>query len=137
MTNISAKFDTADVNYYLKSSPLSSQCKYRSALAWLLLTVIAYGALVEVVHSHGTVPSGNSNLEAFSDAGDAPSSAQNYADQKDCSTCQFQRQLFGGYVSSTPFTRSPVIECVPESSPNVFYISTLTTPRSGRAPPTV
>jgi hypothetical protein len=133
---MSAKHLIAAVDYDLKSSPLSSRWKYRPTLAWLLLAVVAYGALVEIVHSHARVQPSDSNVAAFSGAGDGSASTQNYSDQQECPTCQFQRQLFGGYVNSTPFTGSPVIEFVLESSPRVLYISTQATPRSGRAPPT-
>ncbi|HEY8226428.1 MAG TPA: hypothetical protein VIG25_14205, partial [Pyrinomonadaceae bacterium] len=108
---------------------------YRSALACLLLIVIGYGALVETVHTHGRVSVSNANVEAAYDAGRSQSSTQRNSDQKECSTCQFQRQLFGGFVSVAPFARTPTTEFAFESSPVVFYISTLTTPRSGRALP--
>ena len=126
----------AAVDYDLKSSPLSSRWKYRPTLAWLLLAVVGYSALVEIVHSHARVQPSDSNVAAFSGAGDGSASTQNYSDQQECPTCQFQRQLFGGYVNSTPFTALPVAEFVFESSPRVLYISTLATSRSGRGPPT-
>ncbi|HEY9501131.1 MAG TPA: hypothetical protein VIR01_05810 [Pyrinomonadaceae bacterium] len=126
----------AAVDYDLKSSPLSSRWKYRPTLAWLLLAVVGYSALVEIVHSHARVQRSDSNVAAFSGAGDGSASTQNYSDQQECPTCQFQRQLFGGYVNSTPFTASPVAEFVFESSPRVLYISTLATSRPGRGPPT-
>ena len=128
--------DTAAVEYDLKSSPLSSLGKYRPTLAWLLLAIVSYGALFEIVHSHGPAQSSDSNVAAFSQTGDGSASTQSYSHQNECSTCQFQRQLFGGYLTSAPYVRAPVTEFLFESSPNVLYNSTLATPRSGRAPPT-
>lgn len=128
--------ETAAVDYELLSAPLSSRWKHRRTLAWLLLAIVAYGAVLEIVHSHGQVQSTNSSLAAFSESGDGSGSPQNYSAQNQCSTCQFQRQLFGGYLDSTPFTRAPVTEFVFEPPPSVLYISALTTRHSGRAPPT-
>jgi hypothetical protein len=101
----------------------------------MLLFGIGYGAMVESVHTHGTISSGNANLEAAYDSGRSQSSNQKYSEQKECSTCQFQRQLFDGFVSVAPFARTAITEFAFESSPAVFYTSTLTRPHSGRGPP--
>ena len=125
----------AVVKYDLKSTSTRSQRSYRSALAHLLLIVVCYGALVETVHTHGRISAGKANVEAAYDSSRSQSSSQRYSDQKECSTCQFQRQLFDGFVSVAPFARTPTTEFAFESSSVVFYISTLTKPHSGRGPP--
>src|ERR1044071_1820313 len=69
-----------------------------SALAYLLLLTIAYGAIVEAAHSHGFSSSHSSQLTAVSNGNDSQSSYQGNAAHNECSLCQFQRQLFGGLV---------------------------------------
>jgi hypothetical protein len=49
--------------------------------------------------------------------------------------CRFQRQLLDGLVHVPLFARKPLAEVAFVSAPAVFYPSTSTTPRSGRAPP--
>jgi hypothetical protein len=49
--------------------------------------------------------------------------------------CQFQQQLFGGLVHAPMFARTPLARIAFVSTLTVFYPSTSTTPRSGRAPP--
>src|SRR4030095_15455034 len=96
----------ASVKYDFKSLVKRSHRSCRFAVAYLLLIVIGYGALVEAVHTHGRVSASNANVEAAYDAGRSQSSTQKYSDQKECSTCQFQRQLFDGFVSVAPFART-------------------------------
>lgn len=97
--------------------------------------MILYGAIVESAHSHGFLLSDAKNVASFTDGGGAQSSADGYARQKDCSTCQFQRQLVDGLVHATLFVGIPVIEYRVDPSLTISYRSTSTTPRSGRAPP--
>jgi len=125
----------AAVTYDAKSILKRSRRSYRSALAGLLLIVIGYAALVETVHSHGRLSTGHTNVEGAYAPGQSQSSTQGYSNQKDCSTCQFQRQLFDGFVSVAPFARTQTTELAFECSPVIRYVSTLTTPHSGRAPP--
>jgi hypothetical protein len=100
--------------------------------------MVAYGALVGTVHSHGLVPPGKANaVAAISDAGESSASEDGKALHRECSMCQFQRQLFDGFVHSIPFARTPLSEIVLVSLQSVSYHSTSITPRLGRAPPVV
>ena len=51
--------------------------------------------------------------------------------------CQFQRQLFDGFVQATLFARISLSEIAFVSTRIVAYPSTSITPRSGRAPPLI
>jgi hypothetical protein len=107
-----------------------------SALAYLLLFTIAYGAIVEAAHSHGFSSTRPSTVTAFSNGGDSPSSYPGHANHSDCSLCQFQRQLFGGLVEVVLITHTPQqIAYRSEETPSYFSTSAL--PPSGRAPPLV
>jgi hypothetical protein len=95
--------------------------------------MIAYGALVETVHTHGYVSLGHTDAAAIRDIDG--SSADNYSHQSDCSICQFQRQLFDAFVPATLFARMTVSEVAFTSARTISYRPTSIKPRSGRAPP--
>jgi hypothetical protein len=107
-----------------------------SALAYLLLLTIAYGAIVEAAHSHGFSSSRPSQVTAVSNGGDSQSSYQGHSNHSDCSLCQFQRQLFGGLVDVILVAHTPQQSVfLPEETSS--YLSTSALPPSGRAPPLV
>gem|GEM_PF-1217516 len=114
-------------------SPRSA--KYRRTLSWLLLLMIAYGATVEAMHSHGGITPNRSSLAAVSDAGGSQSSNTRRSQHSECSICQLQRQLFNGLVHAPVFARAPLTEIAFVFTLSVFHPSTPTTPTSGRAPP--
>lgn len=108
----------------------------RSALAYLLLLAIGYGAIVQAAHSHGFATTRSSELTAFSNGGDSQSSYQGHSNHSDCSLCQFQRQLFGGLVDVILVAHTPEqVAFLTAETP--VYFSTSTLPPSGRAPPLV
>ena len=107
-----------------------------SALAFLLLLTIGYGAIVEAAHSHGSPSSHSSQLTAVSDGSDAQSSYQGHANHNDCSLCQFQRQLFGGLVDVILVAHTPQ-QIAFRFEETLSYLSTSALPASGRAPPLV
>ncbi|HVS81121.1 MAG TPA: hypothetical protein VHE60_05255 [Pyrinomonadaceae bacterium] len=111
--------------------------KCRRLLGYLLSLLIVYGATVEAAHSHGSVAPDRPGVAAISDAGGSPSSDKGNSHHRECSMCQFQQQLFGGLVHAPLFARTPLAEIAFVSTLTVFYPSTSTTPRSGRAPPLV
>jgi hypothetical protein len=49
--------------------------------------------------------------------------------------CQFQQQLFNGFVNAPLFARTLLTKTAFVSTLTVFHSSTSTTPPSGRAPP--
>jgi hypothetical protein len=108
---------------------------YGAALTYVLLLMIAYGALVETVHSHGHVPPGHADVAAIRDAGRSESSDESNSLHGECSMCQFQRQLFDGFVQATLFARISLSEIAFVPTLTLAYPSTSITPRSGRAPP--
>ena len=110
---------------------------YRTAIGYVLLLLIGYGAIVETVHSHGHGWPKRTDVAAISNYEGSQSSSSGYSRQSECSMCQLQRQLFDGFVESTLFARTAVIEIAFVSTPAVSYFSTLTTPQFGRAPPLV
>jgi hypothetical protein len=104
-------------------------------LGYLLSLLIFYGATAEAAHSHGPVSPDRSSVAAISDAGGSQSSNKSNSQNRECSMCQFQQQLFGGLVLAPLFARTPSAEIAFVSTLTVLYPSTSTTPRSGRAPP--
>src|SRR6476659_8570976 len=103
----------------------------RSALAYLLLLTIGYGAIVEAAHSHGFSSARPSQLSAVSNGGDSHSSYQDHSNHSDCSLCQFQRQLFGGLVDVILVAHTPQqIAFFSEETPS--YLSTSALPARGR-----
>jgi hypothetical protein len=107
----------------------------RSALAYVLLLTIGYGAIVEAAHSHGFASSRPSQVTAaVSNGGDSPSSYQGHSNHSDCSLCQFQRQLFGGLVDVILIAHTPQQSAF-RSKETPSYFSTSILPKSGRAPP--
>jgi len=113
------------------------RANYRRALGYLLLLVITYGVTVEAAHSHGRVSPDRPGVAAISDAGGAHPSQTGHSHHTECSMCQFQQQLFNGIVHAPLFARTPLVEIAFVVTLTVFYPSTSTTPRSGRAPPLV
>jgi hypothetical protein len=117
---------------------ISSRCaKPRRVLGYVLLVLIAYGATVEVAHSHGRAALNRPEVTAISDAGGSQSSDNGHSRDRECSMCQFQQQLFGGLVHAPLFSRSPLAEIAFVSTLTVSYPSTSTPPPSGRGPPLV
>jgi len=108
----------------------------RSALAYLLLLTIGFGAIVEAAHSHGFSSSRPSQLTAVSNGGDLQASYQGQSNHSDCSLCQFQRQLFGGLVDVILVAHTPQQTAfLSEETPS--YLSTSALSKPGRAPPLV
>jgi hypothetical protein len=120
-----------------KTTLALSHAKCRRLLGYLLLLLITCGATAEAAHSHGPVAPDRPGLAAISDAGGSQSSNKGNSQNRECSMCQFQQQLFGGLVHAPLFARTPLVEIAFVSTLTVFYPSTSTTPRSGRAPPLV
>jgi len=108
--------------------------KARSALAYLLLLAICYGAIVEAAHSHGFSSSSPSQVTAVSGDSDSQSSYQGHSAHNECSLCQFQRQLFGSLVQVVL-----VAHAAPQfafhSQETISYLSASALPTLGRAPP--
>jgi hypothetical protein len=110
--------------------------KHHSSLACLLLFTIGYGAIVEAAHSHGFPSARASQLTAVCDYGSSESSYQDRSNHSDCSLCQFQRQLFGGFVHVILSGQAPQ-QIAFRSEEKVPYLPTSTLPPSGRAPPLI
>src|SRR5215467_1301149 len=108
--------------------------KTRSALAYLLLLAISYGAIVEAAHSHGFSSSSPSQLTAVSGDGDSQSSYQGHSAHNECSLCQFQRQLFGSLVEVILVAHAAQ-QFAFLSQETVSYLSTSVLPTSNRGPP--
>jgi hypothetical protein len=106
-----------------------------SALAYLLLLTIVYGAIVEAAHSHG-VSSLPSQLAAVSRDDDSQSSYQGHSGHSECSLCQFQQQLFGG-LASVVLVAHTAQQFVFHSQQSISYLSTSALPTLGRGPPSV
>jgi len=109
----------------------------RRSLGYLLLLLIAYGATAETAHSHGPIAPDRPGVAAISDAGQSQSSDKDHSQHRECSMCQFQRQLFDGLIHAPLFSRIPLAEIAFVSTLTVFHSSTSATPASGRAPPLV
>jgi hypothetical protein len=105
------------------------------ALACLLLLLIAYGATVQVVHSHGRVSAVRAAATAISDAGGSQSSRTGQHSHQECATCQFQQQLFNGLVDAPLFASALATQIAAVSAPAVPFLSISATPQRGRAPP--
>ena len=105
------------------------------ALGCLLLLLIAYGATVQVVHSHGRVSLTRPAATAVSDAGGSQSSRTGQHSHQECATCQFQQQLFNGLVDAPLFASAPAAQIAVACAPTVVFPSIIATPRRGRAPP--
>ena len=107
-----------------------------SALAYLLLLAIGYGAIVEAAHSHGSSSSQPSQLTAVSNDSDSQSSYQGHSNPSDCSLCQYQRQLFGGLVQVILVTQTEQqFSFRPDET--ISYLSTSVLPALGRGPPSL
>jgi len=107
-----------------------------SALAYLLLLTIAYGAIVEAAHSHGVSSSNPSQLAAVSGDDNSQSSYQDHSAHSECSLCQFQQQLFGG-LASVILVAHTAQQFVFRSQQTSSYLSTSALPTLGRAPPSI
>jgi hypothetical protein len=104
-------------------------------LSYLLSLLIFFGATAGAAHSHGLVSPNRPGFTAISDAGGSQSSNKGNSQHRECSTCQFQQQLFGGLIHAPLFARTSLEETAFVSTLTVFHPSTSITPRSGRAPP--
>jgi hypothetical protein len=101
----------------------------------LLLILIAYGATVETVHSHGRVSLDRPGVAAISDAGGLHSPHTGHAHRTECSICELQQQLFNGILHTPLFAVTPLLQIAILSTLTVVYPSSSTMRPSGRAPP--
>ena len=108
----------------------------RSALAYLLLLTIGYGAIVEAAHSHGASSKNPSQLAAVSRGDDSQSSYQGHSGHSECSLCQFQQQLFGG-LASVILVAHTAQQFLFHSQEAISYLSTSALPTLGRGPPSL
>ena len=120
----------------VRSNSLNSVRRRRShsALAYLLLLTIGYGAIVEAAHSHGVSASNPSQLTAVSGDDYSPSADQGHSGHSECSLCQFQQQLFGGLASVIVVTHTAQ-QFTFYSQQTISYLSTSALPTLGRGPP--
>ncbi|MGH9929059.1 MAG: DUF2946 family protein [Pyrinomonadaceae bacterium] len=118
-----------------KSASSRRDANCRRALGYLLVLLIAYGATVEAVHSHGRFSADRSGVAAIDDAGGSHPTQTSHSHQAECSMCRFQQQLFNGLVNVPVFAPAPLVQIASVSAPTVVYPSTSTTRPSGRAPP--
>ena len=107
----------------------------RSALAYLLLLTVAYGAIVEAAHSH-EVSSSSPRLAAVSPDDNSQSSYQDRSGHSECSLCQFQQQLFGG-LASVILVAHTAQQFAFHSEQAVSYLSASVLPTLGRGPPSL
>ena len=124
-----------NVTSFTASAQSYGRTNSRRALGYLLLLMIAYGATVETVHSHGLVSPGHTDAAGFFDAGGSHSSHPGNSHQIECSMCAFQQQLFNGLVNGPLFALAPLAQIPSVDTPNVTFPSTSITRPSGRAPP--
>ena len=120
-------------------SNLSNSVRRRSthsALAYLLLLAIGYGAIIEAAHSHGVSSLNPSQTAAVSGNDDSQSSYQDRSGHSECSLCQFQQQLFGGLASVILVTHTAQPFAF-HSQQTVSYLSTSALPALGRGPPSL
>src|SRR5437867_409891 len=97
--------------------------------------MIAYGATVETVHSHGHVTPRHTDAASICDSGGSQSSHTGHSHNRECSMCQFQQQLFNGLVHSPLSALSPSAQMAFAFTPIAFCPSTSSAPQSNRGPP--
>ena len=105
------------------------------ALGYVLLLLITYGAMVDVVHSHGTTSLDCAGAAAISGAGGSYPSDPGHSHSTECPMCEFHQQLFSGLVHAPLFALTPSVQTAFVSAPTVVYRSTSIIRPSGRAPP--
>ena|SRR5258708_420865 len=130
-------YDTENVTSRILFAGINYRATPRRRLGYVLLILIAYGATVDIAHSHGLVSKDLPGAASLSDAGGLQSSNNGHSQRRECSTCQFQQQLFDGLVHAPLFARAQLTELAFVSTLAGFLPSTSATPQSGRAPPLV
>jgi hypothetical protein len=108
--------------------------------AFVLLVLVAYGAIAGAAHNHGTrlqtqLRAGASE-PVFSDSGDGNSSSRRLPENDECLVCQLQHHLFSGLLSALPQVAPPVTLSAFAPQTIHFSFSQTLAPKRGRAPPT-
>jgi len=124
------------VNVCSNLSNSARRSRTHSALAYLLLLTIAYGAIVEAAHSHGSSSANPSQLTSISADDDSQALYQDHSGHSECSLCQFQQQLFGG-LASVILVAHTAQQFAFRSQQTVSYLSTSALPTLGRGPPSL
>jgi len=109
---------------------------YRRALSCLLVAMLAYGSTVAAGHSHGVCPN-PSKAVAISDPDGSHSSDTGHSRHTECSMCQFQQQLFNGFVHTPCLTPTTSSQLSSVCTPAVGYSSISTKAQRGRGPPSI
>ena len=122
----------------VRSNLLTSVRRRRthSALAYLLLLTIGYGAIVGAAHSHGVSSLNPAQLAAVAGDDDSQSSYQGHSGHSECSLCQFQQQLFGGLVSVILVSHTAQ-QFAFHPQQTISYLSTSVLRTLGRGPPSL
>ena len=122
----------------VRSNLLNSTRRRRiqSALAYVLLLTIGYGAIVEAAHSHGVSSLNSSQLAAISGDDASQSSYQGHSGHSECSLCQFQQQLFGS-LTSVILVAHTAQQLAFHCQQTISYLSTSALPTRGRGPPSL
>jgi hypothetical protein len=106
--------------------------------AFVLLVLVAYGAIAGAAHSHGTVTPQlrpGATEPTVSSSNDPNSSSKQSPKSGDCLVCQLQQHLYSGLLSALPHVAPPLTQFA-FARPTGTRCSTQTyAPRRGRAPP--
>jgi hypothetical protein len=119
-------------------SSLKTRSGQRRMLGYVLLFVIAFGATVETVHSHGHdvfSPADSFGIAAISDANGSHRPHTGHSHISECSMCAFQQQLFNALVHGPLFAFTPSTHTAVAPAQAVQPHSISITPLSGRGPP--
>ena len=119
-------------------SSLRTRSGQRRTLGYVLLAIIAFGATVETVHSHGhqfVSPDDAHGIAAISDADGSHPSHTGHSHHIECSMCQFQQHLFNGLVQAPRFAFTPSTHSAVVSALVVPPRSIPLNPSASRGPP--
>jgi hypothetical protein len=104
-------------------------------MACALIVFIVYGATTEAAHTHNSFPLSSFAQEAVSVTGQTDSTAKQLPRGSECLVCRFQQHLFSGLFHDPSSAIMPPAACLYVPTYAVAYLSTMHTPRTGRAPP--
>jgi hypothetical protein len=124
-----------------KTSALRSKSAPLARLsAFVLLVLVAYGAIAGAAHNHGTrLPAqlrAGTHETVFDDSGGAETSSRRLTENGECLVCQLQNHLFSGLLNALPQIAPPVTPGAYAPHTVHFSFSETHAPRRGRAPPT-
>jgi len=119
------------------AQPFSTRSVASRIIGWALLVFIVYGTTAEAAHRHGRVVSTQSTTASLRQTQNIDGSAGSKSSCNDCLICQLHQNVSATLISLRIHADALATQTTVRDFKRVSIDARASTPRKGRAPPTV